>query len=86
MTDPDLQIRRGGVGGGGGAGHPDPEISGGPVSQKIFLGPWGFILVENKGEAGPLGPSSGSATGKKAQTLPGCIPHISHIAFKYMHI
>ena len=39
VTDPDLQIR-------GGGGHPDPEISGGPVSKKIFSGPSGLILVK----------------------------------------
>ena len=38
LADPDLQIRVGG-------GHLDPEIKGGPVSKKIFLGPSGLSLV-----------------------------------------
>ena len=40
VADPDLQI------GGGGGGHPDPEIRGYPVSKKIFSGPSGLILVK----------------------------------------
>ena len=40
-------------GGGGGGGGP----------KKIFFGPLGLILVENKGGTGPAGPSPGSATG-----------------------
>ena len=36
MVDPDLQIR-----GGGGGGHPDPEIWGGGQSQKFFFSPFG---------------------------------------------
>ena len=44
VADPDLQIRRG-AGGGGGGVHPDPEISGGPVSKKIIFGPSGLSLV-----------------------------------------
>ena len=36
VADPDLQIR------GGGGGHPDPEIRGGPVN---FFWPSGLILV-----------------------------------------
>ena len=35
MADPDLQIRGGG--GGVGGGHPDSEIRGGGGSQKIFF-------------------------------------------------
>ena len=38
--DPDLQIR----GGGGGAGHPDPEIRG-ARPQNSFFGPSRLILV-----------------------------------------
>ena len=32
--------------GGGGGGHPDPEIRGGPGLQKIFFAPSGLILVK----------------------------------------
>ena len=32
-------------GGGGGGGHPDPKISGSPVSKKLFFGPSGLSLV-----------------------------------------
>ena len=32
--------------GGGGSGHPDPEIRGEAVSQKFFFGPSVLILVE----------------------------------------
>ena len=35
MADPDLQIR----GGEGRAGHPDPEVMGGPTLKKIFFRP-----------------------------------------------
>ena len=41
VADPDLQIREG-----GGGGHPDPEIRGGPGLQKIFFAPSGLILVK----------------------------------------
>ena len=44
MADPDLQIRWGG--GGGWAGHPDPEIRGGANLPKIFFGLSCLILVE----------------------------------------
>ena len=37
MADEDLQVR-----GGGGGGHPDPEITGGQSPKKFFLGPRGF--------------------------------------------
>ena len=30
VPDPDLEIKNGGLGGGGEGGHPDPEIIGGP--------------------------------------------------------
>ena len=38
VADPDIQIRRGweGEGGGGGCGHPDPELRGMPSLQRIF--------------------------------------------------
>ena len=39
-ADSDLQIGRGGVGG----GHPDPEIRG-AISKKVFFGPSGLSLV-----------------------------------------
>ena len=42
MANPDLQVRAGG----GGAGHPDPEIRGSPGLQKPFFGPLGLILGE----------------------------------------
>ena len=35
----------GGGGGWGGGGHPDPEITGGLASKKIFLHPSGLIFV-----------------------------------------
>ena len=44
VMDPHLQIRRRGGGREGGS-HLDPEISGGPGSKKIFLGPSGLNLV-----------------------------------------
>ena len=31
--------------GGGGSGHPDPEIRGGPGRKKIFFGSSGLILM-----------------------------------------
>ena len=52
MTDPDLEIR-----GGGGSGHPDPEIRGGTVPPKIFSAPWAPFWSKNKGEGGTPGPS-----------------------------
>ena len=52
MTDPDLEIR-----GGGGSGHPDPEIRGRTVPPQIFSAPWAPFWSKNKGEgAGPLAP------------------------------
>jgi len=39
VADPDLQDK-------GGAGHPDPEIRGGPVFKKFFFGPSGLSLVQ----------------------------------------
>ena len=55
MADPDLQIRE--VGGGGGEGHPDPEIRG-ARSIKKFSALWASSWSKNKGGGGP-----GSATG-----------------------
>ena len=54
--DPDLQIRGGG---GGGVGHPDPEMMGGPMLKKIFFRPVRPQLgLKIRGG----GASSGSAT------------------------
>ena len=50
-ADPDLQTGRGGC-------HPDPEITGGPVSKNFFR-PFGPPFGVKKGGAGP---SPGSAT------------------------
>ena len=50
VADLDLQIR----GGGRGAGHPDPEIRGGPVSKKIFFSVLrASVWSKNKGGPGP---------------------------------
>ena len=49
--------------GGGGRGHPDPEIRGGPVSKKIFSGLGASFWSKNKGGPFPPGPSPGFATG-----------------------
>ena len=43
MADPDLQIRE--VGGGGGKGHPDPEIRGAQSLKNLFFGSSGLSLV-----------------------------------------
>ena len=43
VADPDLQIR------GGGGGHPDPEIRGGPASKKMFSAVRASFSSENKG-------------------------------------
>ena len=42
--------------GGGGRGHPDPEIRGGPVSKKIFSGLGASFWSKNKGGPFPPGP------------------------------
>ena len=64
VADPDLQIREG-----GGGGHPDPEIRGAPASKKIFFRPFGpHFGLKIRGEGGPPGPSSGSATARKQNT------------------
>ena len=49
MADPDLQIT--GKGGGGGDGHPDPEIREAPVSKKICS-----VWSKSKGGWAPRGP------------------------------
>ena len=57
MLDPDLQIKGGGEGKGG--GHPDPDIRGRSGLQKNFFGPSGLILVYKSGGArvpSPLSP------------------------------
>ena len=60
VADPDLQIR-----GGGGGGHPYPEIRG-AVSRKRCLGPFGPQFGRNiRG-----GPSPGSATENGGRTKP----------------
>ena len=56
MADPDLQRR-----GGGGAGHPDPEIRGvgGTRSKKNFFRPFGphfGLKIRGGGRAPPLDP------------------------------
>ena len=53
MADPDLQIK-----GGGGGGHPDPEIRRGPASENLFS----FWSKNKRGAPGPPSPSPGSAT------------------------
>ena len=53
MADPDLQIRE--VGGGGGEGHPDPEIRG-ARSIKKFFALWASFWSKNKGGGGGLDP------------------------------
>ena len=64
VADPDPQIR-----GGGGGGHPDPEISVGglgAVSKKIFFQPFGPQSgLKIKGCPGPPVPSPGFATSVK---------------------
>ena len=52
-------------GGGGGGGHPDPEIMGGPISQKYF-GP------KIRLGAHPASPCPGFATGQTSTT--GYVP------------
>ena len=50
--------------GGGGAGHPDPEIRGGPVSKIFFSALRASVWSKIKGVVGPPGPSPGSASEK----------------------
>ena len=58
VADPDLQIR-----GGGGGGHPGPEIRGGTGLPKNFFWPFRpHFGRKMRGEPGPPGPSPGSAT------------------------
>ena len=57
MPVPDLEIT-----GGGGGGHPDPEIGGGAVSQNIFRLFGLQFGLRIRGRAGSPGPSPGSAT------------------------
>ena len=69
MADPHLQRR----GGGGGAGHQDPEIRGvgGTRSKKNFFRPFGphFGLKIRRGGTGPY---PGSATGHFSMTDTYC--------------
>ena len=52
MADPDLQIR-----GGGGSGHPDPEIRGEERDQKFFPALRASVWSKNKWAGGrPPGP------------------------------
>ena len=55
VANPDLQM-------GGGRGHPDPEIRGGPVLKKIFFRPFRPQFGPKKGGAGPF-PGSTTARG-----------------------
>ena len=50
------------VGGGGGDGHPDPEIRGGAASKKFFSALRASFWSKNKGGPGPPSPSPGSAS------------------------
>ena len=62
MADRDLQLR-----GGGGEGHPDPEIRGEPGLQKNFFRPFRpqfGLKIRGVGGKG-AGPSSRFATGLK---------------------
>ena len=60
VADQDLQIR-----GGGGGGHPDPEIRGGLASKKHVFRPFGphFDLIIRG--PGPPGPSPESSTANR---------------------
>lgn len=52
----------------GGSGHPDPSIRvGGRALNKICLALRASVWFKNKGGAGPLGPSPGSATGVRRE-------------------
>ena len=54
MADPDFQIRGGG---GGGVGHPDPEMRGGPSLKKKIGGPQFGLKISGVGSrASPLDP------------------------------
>ena len=58
MADPDLQIR-----GGGGGGHPDPEIRGrGPGLKKCFLRPFGPQFGQKISAVGGGGGEEGGAS------------------------
>ena len=53
VADPDHQIKGGG---GGGPGHPDPEVRGGGRPQKNFFSALrASFWSKNKGKGGPLG-------------------------------
>ena len=55
MADPDLQIRE--VGGGGGEGHPDPEIRGAQSLKNFFSALRASVWSKNKrGGGSPLDP------------------------------
>ena len=41
-----------GGGGGGGRCHPDPKMTGGPVSKEFFSALWASVLSKNKGGGG----------------------------------
>ena len=61
VADPDLQIR-----GGGGGGHPDPEIRGGLASKKQVFRPFGLHFdLKIRGVPVPPGPSPESSTANR---------------------
>ena len=65
VADLDLQIR------GGGGGHPDPEIRGGPVFKNFFR-LFGRPFSRKIRGAGPPGPSPRSATASQSNRLLKC--------------
>ena len=65
IGDPNLQT---GKGGGGGRGHPDPEINRGQSPKKFFSALLASVWSTNKGVGpGPPGPSPGSASVRRAR-------------------
>ena len=83
VLDPDLQIKGGGEGRGG--GHPDPDIRGRSGLQKNFFGPSGLILVYKSGGArvpSPLPPWIRHCIGLKFSE----ITEIVNMLFQYSEI
>ena len=70
VTDSDLQI------GGGGGGHPDPEIRGaGPdLKEKFFSALWASLWSKIRRRPGPPGPSPGSTTEIGPRNRPFYLP------------